>query len=96
MALFVKQLLDAFAAIVPSCSTHPISQGTLAAVEPLNPREHRVLQVVSARLTNLEITEALVVSLNTVKTHLKRIYAKFGVQPGQVGGKSLPVNLVVI
>ena len=45
----------------------------------LSDRELEVLRLVSAGLTNEEIARELIVSLNTVKTHLKRIFGKFGV-----------------
>jgi ATP/maltotriose-dependent transcriptional regulator MalT len=47
--------------------------------EPLSQREMRILQLVSAGLSNQEIALALFVSANTVKTHLKRIYFKLSV-----------------
>ncbi len=45
-------------------------------IEPLSQREIWVLRLVAAGQTNQEIAETLVISVNTVKTHLKRIYAK--------------------
>lgn len=44
--------------------------------EPLSERELEVLRLVALNLSNQEIAEQLVVSLNTVKTHLKRLYLK--------------------
>jgi LuxR family maltose regulon positive regulatory protein len=44
--------------------------------EPLSERELEVLRLVAINLSNQEIAGQLVVSLNTVKTHLKRLYAK--------------------
>jgi LuxR family transcriptional regulator, maltose regulon positive regulatory protein len=45
-------------------------------LEPLSERELEVLRLVALNLSNQEIATQLVVSLNTVKTHLKRLYAK--------------------
>jgi LuxR family maltose regulon positive regulatory protein len=48
-------------------------------VEPLSDRELDVLYLLAERHTNQEIGQALCVSVNTVKTHLKNIYGKLGV-----------------
>jgi LuxR family maltose regulon positive regulatory protein len=49
-------------------------------IEPLSQRELEVLRLVAAGLSNREIADALFVSVNTVKTHLQRIYGKLGVR----------------
>ena len=48
-------------------------------VEQLTEREVMVLALLPQHLSTAEIAERLDVSLNTVKTHLKHIYRKFGV-----------------
>jgi LuxR family maltose regulon positive regulatory protein len=48
-------------------------------VEQLTDREVTVLALLPQHLSTAEIAERLHVSLNTVKTHLKHIYRKFGV-----------------
>jgi LuxR family maltose regulon positive regulatory protein len=50
-----------------------------ALFETLTPREREVLQLVAAGLTNPAIAAELVVSVTTVKTHVRNIYAKLGV-----------------
>ncbi len=58
----------------------PRSRGTprqLAAV--LTESELSVLRFLPSRLTNAEIARECFVSVNTVKTHLKSVYAKLGV-----------------
>ena len=55
-------------------SARPIS----SLVEPLSDRELEILRLLAAGHSNQEIAQSLVVSLNTVKTHLKNIYAKLG------------------
>jgi LuxR family maltose regulon positive regulatory protein len=48
-------------------------------VEPLSDREHDVLRLLATDLSGPQIAGELVVSLNTVRTHTHRIYAKLGV-----------------
>ncbi len=58
----------------------PPSHGTprqLAAI--LTHRELSVLRFLPSHLTYAEIARECIMSVNTVKTHLKRIYAKLGV-----------------
>jgi LuxR family maltose regulon positive regulatory protein len=54
-----------------------------AAVEPttdlLSPQERRVLRLLVAGRSNTEIAADLVVSVNTVKVHVKSIYRKLNV-----------------
>ncbi len=45
-------------------------------LEPLSEREMEVLRLIAAHLSNQEIADTLVVSLNTVKTHVRRLYGK--------------------
>jgi LuxR family maltose regulon positive regulatory protein len=48
-------------------------------IEPLSERELEVLQNLNGPLSKPEIAEQLVVSANTVRTHIKNIYGKLGV-----------------
>jgi LuxR family maltose regulon positive regulatory protein len=54
----------------------PLPQGL---VDPLSERELDVLRLLASELSGPEIARHLVVSLNTVRTHTKSIYAKLGV-----------------
>lgn len=56
----------------------PSAAGRERPAEPLSPSELRVLELLVAGLSNKEIGERLFISLNTVKTHLRRVYAKLG------------------
>ena len=68
---FAKKLLSIMKAGRP-----PKMEGL---VEPLSERELEVLYLIAAGLRNKEIAEKLFISLNTVKTHLKNLYQKLGV-----------------
>lgn len=54
----------------------PMNQGL---IEPLSERELDVLRMLSTDLDGPAIARELVVSLNTVRTHTKNVYAKLGV-----------------
>ena len=45
----------------------------------LTSREIDVLRLLSSRLTSHEIAQTLFISMNTLKSHLKSIYLKLGV-----------------
>ena len=53
--------------------------GGNALIEPLSQRELEVLQLLAEGLTYAEIAGRLVVSVNTVRFHVKEIYGKLGV-----------------
>ena len=48
-------------------------------VDPLSERELDVLRLLATDLDGPDFARQLVVSLNTVRTHTKNIYAKLGV-----------------
>jgi DNA-binding CsgD family transcriptional regulator len=50
------------------------------AVDPLTPREVEVARLLALGLSNEQIASVMFVSVNTIKTHLKRIYDKLGVE----------------
>jgi LuxR family maltose regulon positive regulatory protein len=58
----------------PDASTQPAPHSTL--YEPLSARERDVLQLVAEGCSNQQIAEYLVLSLHTVKLHIKHLLAK--------------------
>jgi LuxR family maltose regulon positive regulatory protein len=70
---YAEQLL---AAAKNPAATRPHAQGL---VDPLSERELDVLRLLGSDLAGPEIAGELVVSLHTVRTHSKNIYAKLGV-----------------
>jgi LuxR family maltose regulon positive regulatory protein len=50
-----------------------------ALIEPLSDRELDVLRLLSSELDGPAIARELMVSLNTMRTHTKNIYAKLAV-----------------
>jgi LuxR family maltose regulon positive regulatory protein len=53
---------------------------TVAQFEQLSPSETKVLRYLPTNLSRLEIASELSVSVNTVNTHIRNIYAKLGAQ----------------
>ena len=70
---YVRRLL---AAVNKTEDGTPASRGL---TEPLSERELDVLRLLGTDLGGPEIARELIVSLNTVRTHTKNIYAKLGV-----------------
>lgn len=57
----------------------PEGKSTQPLLEPLSERELDVLGYLAGSLTTPEIAEEMVLSVNTVRTHIKNIYQKLGV-----------------
>jgi LuxR family transcriptional regulator, maltose regulon positive regulatory protein len=70
---YVRRLLTAMS---KTEDTAPVKQGL---IEPLSERELDVIRLLGTDLDGPDIARQLVVSLNTVRTHTKNIYAKLGV-----------------
>jgi len=70
---YVRRLL---AAVTKTEDDTPVKQGL---IEPLSERELDVLRLLGTDLGGPDIARELIVSLNTVRTHTKNIYAKLGV-----------------
>lgn len=76
LAMYATGLLRAFPAQAEGPA--PETSGRLL-VEPLSPQEVRVLRMLAAGLSNADIARELVVSTNTVKTHVKNVYRKLDI-----------------
>jgi RNA polymerase sigma factor (sigma-70 family) len=56
-----------------------VSESAPSELDVLTEREREVLDLVAQGKTNKEIAEALVITTNTVKRHLKAIFAKLDI-----------------
>jgi LuxR family maltose regulon positive regulatory protein len=71
---YVRTLLDAF-----GVSQALPSRLAPALVEPLSKRELEVLRLLATDQTSTEMAQELVLSVNTVRSHIKSIYSKLNV-----------------
>ena len=78
LAAFKDATKDEGRTTEPSPSSFVLRPSSLA--EPLSARELEVLQLIAHGLSNREISERLVLALDTVKGHNRRIYEKLQVQ----------------
>ncbi|GAB3764971.1 LuxR family maltose regulon positive regulatory protein [Nocardioides ginsengisegetis] len=65
--------------LVAAAAPAPVRTARVDLVDPLSDRELDVLRLLRSDLDGPAIARELVVSLNTVRTHTKHIYAKLGV-----------------
>jgi LuxR family maltose regulon positive regulatory protein len=74
---YLQKLLEAF-----DVSRSPAQVADLqpeALLEPLSERELEVLRLLTTRLSTPEIAQQLIISVHTVRSHIKSIYGKLGV-----------------
>jgi LuxR family transcriptional regulator, maltose regulon positive regulatory protein len=83
---YVHTLLNAFPA-QPQSEDQTVSSVTSSLVEPLSPQEMRVLHLLVQHRSNAEIADALVVSVNTIRTQVQSIYHKLGVHKRSAVGE---------
>lgn len=76
-AAFAARLLERFACQLPRAAEAP--EQAEGAEGALTDSELAVLRFLPSHMTNQEIAEALFLSINTVKTHLRSAYRKLGV-----------------
>ncbi len=75
-----RRLISEFARLKPHAVAGPTAGGRPGALTALTPRETEVLCLVAEGLSNTEIAGRLVVTEETVKTHVSRILAKLGLR----------------
>ena len=75
-----RRLISEFARLQPQAVVGPAAGGRPGALTALTPRETEVLCLVAEGLSNTEIAGRLVVTEETVKTHVSRILAKLGLR----------------
>jgi LuxR family maltose regulon positive regulatory protein len=75
-----ETLISDILALLDGPNEHPPGPGQPGRLrEPLSRSETRVLRYLTSDLTVLEIAGQLFVSVNTVRTHLRRLYAKLDI-----------------
>jgi LuxR family transcriptional regulator, maltose regulon positive regulatory protein len=80
LATYTDGLLAAFPVMPPVTNPKPESLNHKSdLVETLSEREKAVLQLIAEGLSNQEIAERLIVTVNTVKTHINNIFGKLNV-----------------
>jgi LuxR family maltose regulon positive regulatory protein len=105
-----RPLLVAAASSMPTLATHANQIATLInppaqpnassekltdLIEPLTEREQDVLRLMAAGLSNPEVGRELYLSLNTIKTHVRGIYGKLGVNNRtQAANRARELNLI--
>jgi LuxR family maltose regulon positive regulatory protein len=80
MSDYVRRLLDVIGKTERTQTGPPIATpSSPGLVEPLSNREAEVLRLLARDLTSTEIAQELVLSVHTVRSHIKSIYAKLDV-----------------
>jgi LuxR family maltose regulon positive regulatory protein len=77
LSLFATTLLHSFPA---EATAQLAASSSTVQVEALSQQELRVLRLLVAGLPNADIAQELVLSVNTIKTHVKSIYRKLNVK----------------
>ena len=77
---YLNTLLEAFASAGisagPGVPGSPAASRPAALIEQLSEREQEVVRLLAAGRSTAEIADTLVITVGTVRNHLKRIYGK--------------------
>lgn len=84
LSSYVRALRDVAVEEQGEATTSYTPRGQL--VEPLSSQEQRVLRLLAVGLSKPEIAEELIISVNTVKTHVQSIYRKLDVHSREAAG----------
>lgn len=76
---FARLLLQGFAQDMGIQPHQEVTREDTLLLEPLSEQEQRVLRLLVVGRSNPEIASALMISLNTVKTHVQSLYGKLNV-----------------
>lgn len=76
----IRTVAQGHAWMPPTLQTHLVSELRAPAPEPLTARERDVMRHVALGLRNAEVAQRLLISEQTVKTHLSNIFHKIGVR----------------
>jgi len=93
----VRRLLMAFATEEKQLTTTDAKTKRYSNIlpDPLTEREMQILTLIMKGLTNKEICDQLVISKNTVRTHIKNVYGKLGVRNRvEAAARSQELNLL--
>ncbi len=96
LALAVRNVLEGRSVMPAGWHARSLDAEMDARLATLSEREREVLELAASGLSNKEIAERLVISLNTVKFHLRTIYTRLGVrnrvQAAQALGQGPPTH----
>ncbi len=75
---YIEKILSAFPNALPEQQPVPVQavSHNVRLIEPLSPREIEVLRLIAAGYSTEQVADALVITIGTVRNHLKNIYGK--------------------